>query len=159
MCIKIVWEHYYITLLVYKKHYKRVFKINIDTKKYKVLFCDLDSTLIDTISGETFPKGIWDMKLNFDVLDAIKKLNPEYVFIVSNQGGIEKGFVNESSFRRKINYIISSLKEYLGENSFIASRFCTSNDKNHRLRKPHTAMLEDLSESFLPIIYDKIICL
>lgn len=28
---------------------------------YKILFCDLDGTLIKTKSGETFPKGIWDM--------------------------------------------------------------------------------------------------
>lgn len=33
-------------------------------KKYKVLFCDMDGTLIETASGETFPKGIWDMKFN-----------------------------------------------------------------------------------------------
>ena len=57
-------------------------------KKYDIIFCDLDGTLIETISGETFPKGIWDMKLRFDVLDVIKKLNPEYILIVSNQGGI-----------------------------------------------------------------------
>lgn len=63
-------------------------------KKYKILFASLDGTLIDTISGETFPKGIWDMKLKFDVLDKIKELKPDYVFIVTNQGGIEKGFVN-----------------------------------------------------------------
>lgn len=25
-------------------------------KKYKVLFCDLDDTLIETLSGKTFPK-------------------------------------------------------------------------------------------------------
>lgn len=25
-------------------------------KKYKVLFCDMDGTLIETASGETFPK-------------------------------------------------------------------------------------------------------
>lgn len=43
-------------------------------KQYEVIFADLDGTLINTISGETFPKGIWDMKLNFDALDAIKKL-------------------------------------------------------------------------------------
>lgn len=41
-------------------------------KKYKVLFCDMDGTLIETVSGETFPKGIWDMKFKFDILDAIK---------------------------------------------------------------------------------------
>ena len=56
-----------------------------------ILFCDLDGTLINTISGKTFPIGIWDMKLRFDVLDVIRALCPKYVFIVSNQGGIEKG--------------------------------------------------------------------
>lgn len=53
-------------------------------KKYKVLFCDMDGTLIETASGETFPKGIWDMKFKFDVLDAIKNLNPKVIFIVTN---------------------------------------------------------------------------
>ncbi len=43
-------------------------------KEYKVIFADLDGTLIDTISGEAFPKGIWDMQIKFDVLDAIKKI-------------------------------------------------------------------------------------
>ena len=30
-------------------------------KNKKVIFCDLDGTLIETISRETFPKGIWVM--------------------------------------------------------------------------------------------------
>ena len=55
-------------------------------KKYKVLFCDMDGTLIETASGETFPKGIWDMKFKFDVLDTIKNLNPKVIFIVTNHG-------------------------------------------------------------------------
>ena len=68
--------------------------MNQEVKNKKILFADLDGTLIETISGEVFPKGIWDMKFRFDVLDAIKKLNPEYILIASNQGGIESGFVN-----------------------------------------------------------------
>ena len=48
-------------------------------KKYEIIFADLDGTLIDTISGETFPKGVWDMKIKFEVLDKIKELNPQYI--------------------------------------------------------------------------------
>ena len=81
-------------------------------KNKNILFCDLDGTLIETISGDTFPKGIWDMKLRFDVLDAIKKLNPEYVLIVSNQGGIENGFVDAQKFSTKLFYIVESIGEY-----------------------------------------------
>ncbi len=58
-------------------------------KNYKILFADLDGTLIKTKSRETFPKGIWDMEFRFEVLDAIKKMQPDYILIVSNQGGIE----------------------------------------------------------------------
>ena len=47
-------------------------------KEYKVIFADLDGTLIETISGETFPKGIWDMKLRFDVLDKIKEIKQSH---------------------------------------------------------------------------------
>ena len=81
-------------------------------KKYKVLFADLDGTLIETASGKTFPEGIWDMKIKFDVLDAIKKLAPDCVFIVSNQGGVEKGFVDEFSISCKCLYISRVVKEY-----------------------------------------------
>ena len=54
-------------------------------KEYKVIFADLDGTLIDTISGETFPKGIWDMRIRFDVLDKIKEIKPKCLLIVTNQ--------------------------------------------------------------------------
>ena len=54
-------------------------------KKVKVLFADLDGTLIKTLSGKTFPKGVWDMQFRFEVLDKIKDLKPEYICIVSNQ--------------------------------------------------------------------------
>ena len=81
-------------------------------KKYDIIFADLDGTLIDTISGQTFPKGVWDMRIRFDVLNTIKKLHPQYVFIVSNQGGIENGFVNRAHFVNKLDYICSSIEEY-----------------------------------------------
>ena len=44
--------------------------MNENLKNKKVIFCDLDGALIETMSGETFPKGVWDMRIKFDVLDA-----------------------------------------------------------------------------------------
>lgn len=110
-------------------------------KKYKILFSDLDGTLIKTISGSTFPQGIWDMKFRFDVLDKIKELKPDCIFIITNQGGIEKGFVDYKNFiRGKMAYIIRAIKEYTGIHCDY--QYCKVNDKNFKYRKPNTGMLE-----------------
>jgi DNA 3'-phosphatase len=111
-------------------------------KDYKVLFADLDGTLIETISGETFPKGIWDMRLRFDVLDKIKDLKPEYICIVSNQGGIELEMVFEMHFIDKMRYIESSIREYTGIPVY--SEYCATNSKESPMRKPNTGMLEKI---------------
>lgn len=60
----------------------------MDITKKKVIFIDMDGTLIDTVSGKTFPEGVWDMKLKMEVFAQLKKLHPQAVLIVSNQGGI-----------------------------------------------------------------------
>ena len=111
-------------------------------KKYKVLFADLDGTLIETISGDTFPKGIWDMRIRFDVLDAIKEIGPQSLLIVTNQGGIENGFVNRRNFEFKIEYIIRSIKEYIG--CYTEYSYCESNDNQNHYRKPNPGMLESM---------------
>lgn len=115
-------------------------------KEYKVLFCDMDGTLIETVSGETFPKGIWDMKFKFDVLDAIKNLNPKVIFIVTNQGGIEKGLVSQLSIYVKCKYVNNRTMDYCD----IDTRFmyCGSNNKTHSMRKPNTGMLKKLFNNY-----------
>ena len=123
-------------------------------KKYDILFCDLDGTLIETISGEVFPKGIWDMKIRFDVLDAIKKLNPEYILIASNQGGIESGIVNEFNFRTKLDYIANAIWEYCNCECYGA--YCSTNDKSNPWRKPNTKMLEALLDDYVGDVIDYI---
>lgn len=123
-------------------------------KKYEIIFSDLDGTLINTISGETFPKGIWDMRIKFDVLDAIKKLNPKYVFIVSNQGGIENGFVNSINFCAKLIYIAKAIKEYCYCECY--SAYCETNNKLDPYRKPNTKMLEDLLKRYVEDDFDYI---
>ena len=121
--------------------------MNENLKNKKVIFCDLDGTLIETISGEVFPKGIWDMKIRFDVLDAIKALHPQYVLIVTNQGGIESGFVKEYSFSLKLDYITNVIWEYCDCECY--STYCSINDKSSPWRKPNTAMLEELLDDYV----------
>ena len=111
-------------------------------KEYKVIFIDLDGTLIDTISGETFPKGIWDMQIRFEVLDKIKEIKPKCLLIVTNQGGIEKGFVNRRNFEFKMEYLCRSIKEYT--EIPVEYSYCENNDPNHKYRKPNIGMLDSL---------------
>lgn len=126
----------------------------MNEKLKKIIFCDLDGTLIETISGETFPKGIWDMQIKFDVLDAIKKLNPEYILIVSNQGGIESGFVNAHDFRVKSEYITRAIREYCRCECY--AMYCETNDKLDQYRKPNVGMLESLLERYVGDDFDHI---
>ena len=125
-------------------------KANGDAKyRKKVLFADLDGTLIDTILGNTFPKGIWDMQFKWDVLHAIKEYGFEILIIVSNQGGIEKGFVDERHFcKGKMNYIQFALMEFLGIP--VEYDYCKFNDPTNPFRKPNTGMLEHLCYKNLP---------
>ena len=121
--------------------------MNQKVKNKKILFADLDGTLIKTKSGETFPKGVWDMRIRFDVLDAIKALHPQYILIVSNQGGIESGFVNEDNFRAKSGYVAATIREYCDCECY--AMYCVTNDKSDPYRKPNTGMLETLLETYV----------
>ena len=120
----------------------------------KILFADLDGTLIETLSGETFPNGIWDMKFKFNVLDAIKKMNPKIILIASNQGGIELGYITEEEFDAKMEYIRKSIEDYCE----IKCRaiYCPTNDKADPYRKPNTKMLERLAEMYVGDDFDTI---
>ena len=118
-------------------------------KTPKVLFCDLDDTLIKTRTGKTFPQGIWDMEFKFDILDKIREICPEYLFIVTNQGGIGK-FITEAEFEAKLKYIEFSIQSYIKSNKFkcIDSMYCPSMDKEDDFRKPNPGMLTYLCEFY-----------
>ena len=117
--------------------------------KKKVLFIDLDDTIITTISGDTFPTDVTDFKIRKEVLDKIVDAFPTlyYVEIVSNQGGIPQ-FVDEQDFIGKIKAIESFMQKYLrnhtGRNIFVNSMYCPSHAEIE-MRKPNTGMLESYS--------------
>lgn len=110
-------------------------------KKCKLLITDLDGTLIETVSGDTFPKGIWDMKIKLDVFEAIKNYAPDDILIISNQGGIEKGFVDKEMFEYKFDYISNALEDYTDVS--VSAYYCESNNKRNVNRKPNIGMIKE----------------
>lgn len=125
----------------------------MDITKKKVIFIDLDGTLISTSTGRKFPAGIYDMKLNLPVFDQLKKLHPLAVLIVSNQGGIELGIVPQQLFEPKFIYVIASLQEYIGLNTLVAGQFCAVNDVTNENRKPNCGMLNSMLKQFEDITH------
>lgn len=115
-------------------------------KKKRVLFLDLDGTLIKTKTGKTFPEGIWDMEIQMDVVEAIKRLSPEFIHICTNQGGIQKGFVIREHFESEIEYIANCLKELI-KNDNVYWDYCDSLSKSDSRRKPNTGFLENFRKS------------
>ena len=77
----------------------------MDLNSKKIVFIDLDGTLIKTKSGSKFPKGVWDMDLNLKVFEQLKKMQPSAIFIVSNQGGIQLNLIPN-------NYLLINLCIY-----------------------------------------------
>lgn len=79
-------------------------------KVIKGLFLDLDSTLIKTKSGKTSPQDQNDWQWYNDHVKSTIRRHMEYgIFIVSNQGGIESGFVNEREFMDKLGVILDQI--------------------------------------------------
>lgn len=122
----------------------------IDFENKKVLFIDLDSTLIKTISGKVFPEDISDFRIQLPVLDKIieKMPNLKRFFIVTNQGGL-KSTTDEWDFKAKlfsIEYFCNTyLDNRLSNFGCTDSMYCSSMDKTNPYRKPNTGMLESLS--------------
>lgn len=110
----------------------------------KVLFTDLDGTLIRTESGRTFPLHSKDWKFIPKTLQAIKHFtDKDYkVIIITNQGGIECGFINEQVFINKIEDICIKLEKILKlKKNSISYRYCKYMESYER--KPNPGMAFD----------------
>lgn len=107
----------------------------------KVLFADLDGTLIKTRSGKDFPVDKDDWTIPSYVIRSIRKYAPDYLLIVTNQGGIGHGIVKEDDFKEKIKNIISEFKESLPSIKYDYI-YCASNDKEDTMRKPNPGMVD-----------------
>ena len=118
-------------------------------KLQPVLFTDLDSTLIETKSGRTFPIHSDDWKFIVPTLDVIKALYDKgyKIIIVTNQGGIESGFLTEQVFIRKIEIICERLETILKlQKNSVSYYFCPKMESYDR--KPNPGMMVSAMDDY-----------
>lgn len=84
---------------------------------------------------------------------AIKNYAPDDILIISNQGGIEKGFVDKEMFEYKFDYISSALEDYT--NISVYNFYCDNNDKDNINRKPNTGMIDQYMD-YIKFINDNV---
>lgn len=112
----------------------------------KALFLDLDGTIINTRSGRQFPLHSADWVLIPETLEAIKHYyRMDYrIIIVTNQGGIEQGYIAEKVFVAKIEEICKVIEKHCGlrKNSIIYS-YCPKMENYYR--KPNPGMAYELA--------------
>lgn len=85
-------------------------------RKKKVIFCDILDCLVETYQSNgrpgLLPRGIYDIKLRFEVWDKLSMFSPERIyamvprFLLNSSNGSE-------SWRVMLEYVICSLSEYL----------------------------------------------
>ena len=117
---------------------------DLDIKNKRILLFDFDGTLIETASGNTFATDLTDMRIKMDVvnkaLDLMQENGVKVFAIVSNQGGVEAGFVSGADIEAKIDLAVKrGIRGVLYE-----KRLCYSNDEQNPMRKPNTGMIDDI---------------
>lgn len=120
-------------------------------KQYKVLFADMDGTLIRTRSGNDHPTDINDWLLKDDVIENIYKMGIERLHIVSNQGGISKGYFTKKDINRKINNICMAIQSFGSSGYcpfFVTYDFCETDNRHDIKRKPNTGMFDNFMRVF-----------
>ena len=125
---------------------------DVDIKNKRILLFDFDGTLIETASGNTFATDLTDMRIKMDVVNkalALMQENGVKVFaIVSNQGGVEAGFVSGADIEAKIEYVLRSVHDLAVKRGIrgvlYEKRLCYSNDEQNPMRKPNTGMIDDI---------------
>lgn len=117
----------------------------------KIIFCDLLDNLIESIQAGgklgVQPRGIFDIRLKFEVWDKISCFAPDYVFVLTNQN-IVPGSMQARVFSAMTDYVMYSLAEYLrlpyqNCQCFTKAGFEIENP----LTKPNTGLISKALES------------
>lgn len=117
--------------------------------KNKALFLDLDGTLIQTKSENTFGQDKDDWKFRPKMLSRVKAFydNGYYIVIVSNQAGVDEGYITPRELTSKICLISEQLCNFLKKSTYKYTSWeighddkvfwCISDSFEHAWRKPN----------------------
>ena len=124
---------------------------DLDIKNKRILLFDFDGTLIETASGNTFATDLTDMKIKMDVvnkaLDLMQENGVKVFAIVSNQGGVEAGFVSGADIEAKIEYVLRSVHDLAvkrGIRGVLYEKSVIQMTNKNPMRKPNTGMIDDI---------------
>lgn len=109
----------------------------------KALFLDLDHTIVKPRSGERFPRDKDDWEFLPKILHKINHYyNKDHIpIVVTNQGGIEAGYVDFNDFIDKADTVTRKIASYLDyHDGRIPYYFCQYVDDSNYYRKPNPGM-------------------
>lgn len=111
----------------------------------KVLFTELDGTLIRTKSGKRFPLHSEDWVFIPETIKVLQYyISRGYtIAIITNQNGVESGVINEQVFINKIESICNKLEKILKiKKNSISYRYCIKKESYNS--KPLPGMAFDI---------------
>lgn len=129
----------------------------MDLENKKILFIDLDGTLIEVVKGKEnspFPEDVTDFRIRKQVLDQIISKLPHlsHIEIVTNQAGVPLYYSHEE-MTAKLTAIRTFIFHYINKEKpagtvmiSVAYQVCFSIDKDDPMRKPNTGMLDFFSD-------------
>lgn len=111
----------------------------------RALFLDLDGTVIRTRSGDKFPRNYGDWEFIPGILTKIRHYYQDgyAIVLISNQGGIEQGYITTEGFQEKIEEVKKGISDHIeGSVSYVFCPFI--NDANY-YRKPNPGMIYQIA--------------
>ena len=116
----------------------------------KAVFLDRDGVINEVLTNRVkFVNKPKDFYFLLGVPEAIKKLNDhfDYIFVVTNQGGVGLGFMKELQLVKIHEHMVEELKKFGAAVHDVA--YCPHKPKaGCACRKPGSKMIEDLGEKY-----------
>ena len=84
-----------------------------ENKKKSTIIAYFDRVIVNTLSGEIYPTNYFDMRVNFNVLKALKEYSPNRIVVFANRTVIHSGKkINNREFWSKINFVRAGISNY-----------------------------------------------